>query len=368
LLRYFPARKELGLVGIALILGVVENLIAFNVGRAPSLPTLVALSCLSIMSYSIGMAALVVHKGLPVRLPRTALPALSIAIAGVALTSFGWDYAWRFLPLQVAIALPMLEIVWVLWRLPRRNSRDTAMAVVLTTGASAYLLRIPAALLLLDPGFTRTDLLASTVFTPSMIVIIVTMTATVLLFLSSVADKIMAEYRERSERDPLTGIYNRRAFEERFKAEIARGGILAMADLDHFKQVNDRYGHATGDRAICAFSGMLESVELICGRLGGEEFAYFMPGAALVQGRLVAEGLRQAFSMAHLDADRRPIRLTASFGVTQCGPGEPLHACLSRADAALYRAKQAGRNRVCVAESEPATERRTLRSRALAVA
>lgn len=347
-LHCFPARRELAIVGLALIFAVLENILAFGFGASPPKVVSLLLGILAVLPYLFATVALGIHKGLAFRVPRSAVPSLLLTVAGFATYILGWSYAWRFVPLQIAIALPILEASRLAFATAQGNRRDLALAVVLVAGAGIYLARLPAVAILFEPGFTRGDLLASDILAASMIAIIVDMTAAMLLFLAAIADAILSEYRERLERDPLTGILNRQGFDQRVRAVGAGGGMLIMADLDHFKSINDRHGHAIGDETIRAFAGLLRAVGVIGGRIGGEEFAIFLPGASPPQGVQVAEGLRIAFAMSAIGAANKPVRATASFGLAICAPGEPLHGCFARADAMLYRAKNSGRNRVCL--------------------
>jgi diguanylate cyclase (GGDEF)-like protein len=158
---------------------------------------------------------------------------------------------------------------------------------------------------------------------------------------------------EMARRDPLTGAYNRRYLGEALSAEVARARRQAsplaavMLDLDHFKQVNDRYGHAVGD-AVLVVSGALLAGRVrpydVVARYGGEEFVVLLPGASLTHAADMAERLREGF--AGLVVPGFPGRVTVSLGVAVLaaqGTGEEM---LSRADAALYRAKARGRDRV----------------------
>lgn len=169
----------------------------------------------------------------------------------------------------------------------------------------------------------------------------------------------LTQVRELSERDELTGLQNRRSIlvqlgEER--ARFARGGQafgVAILDIDHFKQVNDRFGHSTGDNVLRAFaelvSGKLRGTDRIA-RYGGEEFLLLLPiNHEASSAALAAERLRQAVEghpWSELAAD---LKLTCSIGVTMSRVGEGVAEMLERADAALYRAKSTGRNAVCVA-------------------
>lgn len=165
--------------------------------------------------------------------------------------------------------------------------------------------------------------------------------------------------------DPLTGLANRAALAlleprlRRVTPEDAPVGLI-MLDIDLFKRINDTHGHAGGDAALVhvanTLRGLLRQGDLLV-RWGGEEFCVCLPNADAVDTRTKAEKLRARLeNAAVLMPTGREISLTASLGVTELQPGEPLVAAISRADSALYRAKREGRNRVVVAgEPSPPT-------------
>ena len=152
--------------------------------------------------------------------------------------------------------------------------------------------------------------------------------------------------------DALTGAFNRRYFQERLESEIARAqrreGSLAlvMLDIDHFKQVNDRFGHAAGDQVLTLFcqrlSQRLRRIDVLC-RLGGEEFIVLCPDTDQVQAMAVATALWQALRSEPVDGVGL---VTASFGVAAWELGESGDSLLRRVDDAVYAAKKAGRDRV----------------------
>jgi len=155
--------------------------------------------------------------------------------------------------------------------------------------------------------------------------------------------------------DGLTDMLNRRAFFER--AERARQSALRlrkpialmMLDLDHFKQLNDSFGHACGDDALRLFADTARATlreNDVMGRLGGEEFALAMPGTSLAGAQFAAERLRNAVAEAPAPACAATYRMTVSIGLVMIDPHEELTAALARADHALYAAKTGGRNRV----------------------
>ena len=163
--------------------------------------------------------------------------------------------------------------------------------------------------------------------------------------------------------DPLTGVRNRRGFDQLAAREIQRSRRtgeriwLVMLDIDHFKRVNDTYGHAAGDEALRAVGTccreQLREIDVLA-RFGGEEFVILLAGADQAEAVAIAERLRRAVATLTVATAAGPLRLTASFGVAPLQPhaGEDdLEAAIALADAALYEAKRAGRDRVRLAAS-----------------
>jgi diguanylate cyclase (GGDEF)-like protein len=167
------------------------------------------------------------------------------------------------------------------------------------------------------------------------------------------------ELEHLSMTDMLTRVANRRYLHERARAEIAAlrrsGGELAVVifDIDHFKRVNDTYGHAAGDavlqRVAQAATDRLRPTDLVA-RIGGEEFALLLPGAALSEATAVAERIRAKIAETDVVTQDATIHVTSSFGIAMFdAAADTFDRALNRADAALYRAKQAGRDRIHVA-------------------
>ncbi len=166
-----------------------------------------------------------------------------------------------------------------------------------------------------------------------------------------------AELRRLAATDPLTGLPNRRAFLEAARAELdrveryGRPAALMMLDIDRFKAINDGFGHAAGDEALRELASVcrlvLRATDVV-GRLGGEEFGVLLPETRFVAAREAAERLRAALAANDIVlADGRRLRMTVSIGVTPCAPTDGvIDATLARADRALFRAKEFGRNRV----------------------
>lgn len=160
--------------------------------------------------------------------------------------------------------------------------------------------------------------------------------------------------------DPLTGFGNRRAMSELVTREIARSRrtkepfSLALIDIDHFKKVNDEHGHEVGDQALVHVANIakstLRATDEIC-RYGGEEFLVTLPGANDQGAHFVIDRMRNLVQGTPLALQRGKLALSFSAGVAQLAPAESLDSLLQRADAALYEAKNAGRNRVHVARN-----------------
>lgn len=177
-----------------------------------------------------------------------------------------------------------------------------------------------------------------------------------------------AELERLAKIDPLTNVLNRRALYERLGAEFRRARrygrplTAVMIDIDHFKALNDRYGHATGDAVLAVCAAQLASSLRVSdgiGRYGGEEFVAILPETSSTDGAHVAEKLRRAIEELQIDSpdgSSEPLQVRISAGVaTAPGPDTPdEQALVNRADGALYEAKRAGRNRVAVAEAERA--------------
>jgi len=159
--------------------------------------------------------------------------------------------------------------------------------------------------------------------------------------------------------DTLTGLYNRRYFEERLGVEAEKSfysGVplsLVMVDIDHFKKVNDTFGHTEGDQILCKISSLLKNSvrrKDTVARYGGEEFMLILPEAGLEQSFVIAERIRQSVEKTLFEVERAQVNLTLSMGISNF----PSHRVKSKeelikmADQALYDAKRGGRNRVCI--------------------
>lgn len=170
-------------------------------------------------------------------------------------------------------------------------------------------------------------------------------------------DEQREQIYQRSIRDPLTGLFNRNYMQDMVQRLISvndrnpeSGVAIAVLDVDHFKSVNDRFGHNKGDRVLRAVAQSIQSCIRegdLAVRLGGEEFAVFTSGPTSAGIKGFAERLRQAIEGLELSDVEAGFKTTASLGIALRQPGESLHDLIGRADEALYLAKKEGRNRVC---------------------
>ncbi len=170
--------------------------------------------------------------------------------------------------------------------------------------------------------------------------------------------QLLQEKTLRLRTDPLTGVFNRLAYEERFEQEFHRwqrfGHSLTFViwDIDHFKQINDTYGHATGDDVLRDVAGQLVSrlrTTDFVARYGGEEFAMLLPGADAEKALQLVNQIRLTIAEYRFDNGDVQIPVTISCGIASFEPGDSPQTVFKRADDALYQAKKAGRNRCCAA-------------------
>ena len=183
----------------------------------------------------------------------------------------------------------------------------------------------------------------------------------VVLFVAMSKERLELEQRTKAQTDPLTGALNRRAFMARGERVVARhrheGATLSLLflDLDHFKTLNDRFGHAGGDDVLTCFVGLVNScirpTDFLF-RIGGEEFCCLLPHTGDEQAHMIAERIRHQVETASVIVTGMPVKATVSIGVASSEiVGYDLDALIRHADGAVYAAKRAGRNRVVMADA-----------------
>ncbi|MES9854037.1 MAG: GGDEF domain-containing protein [Candidatus Thiodiazotropha sp. L084R] len=164
--------------------------------------------------------------------------------------------------------------------------------------------------------------------------------------------------RQQANIDHLTGIPNRRAYQTRLLEERARCKrenkqlCLIIWDIDHFKSINDQFGHWIGDRVItCIANKISQRLRLsdFIARIGGEEFATLLPDCGKESAQQLAEQIRQEVAQCYIELETEIVKATISCGIAELAPNESDASLFTRADKALYQAKSAGRNRICSA-------------------
>jgi diguanylate cyclase (GGDEF)-like protein len=184
---------------------------------------------------------------------------------------------------------------------------------------------------------------------------------TVFIIFMLVSDRTVKAHKAAASADPLTGMFNRRGFAEatsrmiQREADAGRPVTVMIFDIDHFKSINDRFGHPAGDEVLKVFASVVTNslrITDLCGRIGGEEFAAMVP-CTIAEAVHAADRIREAFEACGIVIDDGPVVTTVSIGVAGGPAGTDLDILLASADTALYQAKRGGRNRVQVAEEEP---------------
>ena len=243
-------------------------------------------------------------------------------------------------------------------RRERRRSLQSRIAAVLVPCVHAAIFLMPLAMQVYLPAAYSANWI--NIFTLESILYAV---GTAFIMLLMVKENDVDLYRSAASTDPLTGLLNRRAFLENALSLCARQGergqpvTMLMLDLDHFKSINDRFGHAVGDEVLRVFANAARSnmrgSDLV-GRLGGEEFAVIVAEPMQFAAR-IGERLRVSFETAGIQIGDKAIGATVSIGAASSRePVTDIAALIARADAALYRAKHEGRNRLYCADDQPA--------------
>src|ERR1700724_3199687 len=184
---------------------------------------------------------------------------------------------------------------------------------------------------------------------------------TVFVIFMLVSERTVTAHRTAASMDPLTGMFNRRGFAEATsrvierEANAGRPVTVLIFDIDHFKSINDRFGHPAGDEILKLFATVVVNtlrITDLSGRIGGEEFAALLP-CPLEEGVIAAERVRETFAASGIVAEEGPVDTSVSIGVAGGPAGTELEVLLAAADSALYQAKRNGRNRVEAAEELP---------------
>jgi diguanylate cyclase (GGDEF)-like protein len=290
-------------------------------------------------------------------------------LPGLVFGAIAWIAAAKLLPADAAalrltigagiVAVYAALTATELWTERRRTmqSRWPAIAVPVLHG---FVLMLPIVLgsLLHPRGETLSNSIWVTVFAIELVLYAV---GTVFVIFVLVSERTVTAHKNAASMDPLTGMFNRRGFAEATSRVIEReanGGrpvTVMIFDIDHFKSINDRFGHPAGDEILKLFAAVVVNslrISDLSGRIGGEEFAALLP-CSLEEAVIVAERVREAFEGSGIVDDTGPVATTVSIGVAGGPAGTELEVLLAAADTALYQAKRSGRNRVEAAEELP---------------
>ena len=352
LLSWLQHRMVLALAlwGSAFIVAAIATTLIIARNSIPDLWSIVIGNAMLAAAYGIVWSGVRNFEGKRVSIVLT----MAGAVIWLAACSIGPIYA---LPVARATVMAAIAITYALlavlelWRGRGEEVSRWPIMLLLLGHAAAIPVRIPLAGSTTDPHPFHVNLLTFALFEAVFVCICLAY-----LFGGLAKDRVAASYQRASLIDPLTGIANRRGFlqaGERLMVRIRltrRPAALLLFDLDHFKSINDKFGHHVGDAVISAFcqlaTSLLRPTDLF-GRIGGEEFASLMPDTAPQDALRLAERLRAAFEAASSTAAEQPLTATVSIGVAMSDDASfDLSALLDAADRALYSAKARGRNRV----------------------
>lgn len=296
--------------------------------------------------------------------PRLFVPRLSFALIAFAVVCW-FIFGDENLRSQLAIGDTSLAILFAIaiaavWRFARSPIDRMLVAI-----ASLVVIETTVRVCVLLASTSAGDFASLDQFLSSEYAFLMQLAASLVGFvmalavLGTVVSDVVTGHRDAAERDPLTGLFNRRGFEQALpeaKGGAFPAGAVIVGDIDYFKQVNDRFGHAAGDHVIIGFAQILRANlrSVAIARFGGEEFVSFLPGVGRMEAADMVEKARLGFAAMNWQDQGIEGAITASFGVSATAPGDhSVHDALARADACLYTAKNAGRNRVVTEGQRP---------------
>lgn len=283
-----------------------------------------------------------------------AISAAALAVA-VSLTD---DVGPRLIIVNTGYGAMCIIGMTTLLNAGRRTAVDIAILAVIALQAIDFLVR-PNMTLMFERSIPADEYRDSVYYSLIGLVLGVKSVVGAMVLMGATIIEWTNSLKESSSRDPLTGLQNRAAFEQSMLAMLPQAEAekrplsLVVADIDHFKRVNDIWGHQAGDQALATFGKLITEMVRDCdvaGRVGGEEFCIAVWDCPNDPAERLAERIRQAFTRLEHENLSDDIRLTASFGLATAHEGESYAHLFGRADQALYRAKSNGRDRVENAE------------------
>ncbi|RWC91948.1 MAG: GGDEF domain-containing protein [Mesorhizobium sp.] len=299
------------------------------------------------------------------------VPYVGIALTtGGGLAAFSWfmfvqpDLTWRILSMNFGFGALSLLVAAELRTVRGNGPTEKILFVLSLLSGLNFVVRTLIVVIVHGPfpsydGFYGSSYWTTALLSHALLSLLIALS----LFTAAALDVLKALKAE-THTDPLSGLLNRRGFEERAAllldqcAKAKFPVAMVLADLDHFKALNDQHGHAVGDRVIADFAAKLSfatGTRGAAGRIGGEEFAVLLPLCDLASARLFAEAIRSLYSSGGVASLPRGVRVTASFGVAARTGDEGLAPLMRRADDALYKAKKNGRDSVRLSYERPET-------------
>lgn len=280
----------------------------------------------------------------------------------IALASLAWfllvqpSVAGRVLSINAALGAMMLMIVVKTAPVPNKHLADRILLWITILATANSLVRPVLILWLTGDLNSGKDFQHSLYWTTVQFTQPLISVAFALSLMVAIAIDLIGQLKHEARTDKLSGLLNRGGFEAAAEALLKRGRTghslpvcLIIADLDHFKQINDTFGHSVGDAVIGLFGrhvAAITSGEMVAGRIGGEEFAILLPGHEIQAARLLAESLR-ACPWAYWSGMLPPgLSPSVSIGLAPGWPGADLYSLMRNADEALYEAKRGGRDQV----------------------
>jgi diguanylate cyclase (GGDEF)-like protein len=359
-LRERQLRYILGYVLAALLLGTSFAINHYSPDPGHRLVQMAA-AALSISSVIALVASMCRRLGQPVPLRLWAGAGL-VAVVLVGLADHRRDVSVSLLAVNLCCGLVMVMGTQIMAQARSHQLVDRLLVWIFAIVAAQFFLRPIGVLMLGGPMSTAAyrDSAGHAVLVLTAAILTLVLTAAILA--ATISDQIRA-VRQAVRKDELSGLLRRDSFDAEARDLIARARAkgravsMVIADIDHFKQINDALGHPAGDAVIRAFGSIMAASIRPCdlaGRIGGEEFGLIAWDCPEAPAGHLAERLRAALAARPVEALGAQIALTASFGVATLRPGEAYGDLYARADNALYQAKRAGRDRVVVAGALPA--------------
>lgn len=338
-------------IGFGLLVVSFAIVIAMFDGKDPMLAIFV--------HWIAGLGAVAIVWGAATRLGQESPVLAYAAILGLSSVTVWFGAAWGEPMVLMMAQNGSTSIIFafgslILWQARSGQFLDRAL-IWLMAAFSAHGLSRPLQAMLLEGRVHELAFSGSAIQSINVLLVGMFSVSMAMVMLANIVLDQTQEHREEATLDPLSSLSLRGAFEPEAKARLARaaatGQPMAMivTDIDHFKRINDAWGHATGDKAIASFGQLIrDSIRPrdIAGRIGGEEFCILASGCDGAGANALAERIRSGLMGPKLHRENEAVPFTASFGIAQWRRGETYSSLFERADAALYAAKKAGRNRV----------------------